>query len=301
MRRILVLLVIASFAFGVFAHGNDSHFLKQQDVQFKVSAISGNVHLLQGRGGNIAAVTGPEGILIVDDDYRQLSTQLASALKQLGSDKPRFILNTHWHGDHTEGNEFFGKDSTIVAHANVRKRMSQANFLSFLNREVPASPAVAWPIVTYSESMSIHLNGEEIRAVHYPNGHTDGDTVVFFAKANVVHLGDDFFVGRFPFVDLDSNGSVQGLINNIATLIQTIPSDAKLIPGHGPLSTISDLRNYHAMLVDTAKIVQDGMKNKRSLDDLKKAGFPEKYKEAGSGFIKTEQWIETIYKSYSKK
>ena len=301
MRRILVLLVIASFAFGIFAHGNDSHFPKQQDVQFKVAPISGNVHLLQGRGGNIAAVTGPEGILIVDDDYRQLSTQLASALKQLGSEKPRFILNTHWHGDHTEGNEFFGKDSTIVAHANVRKRMSQPNFLSLLNREVPASPAVAWPIVTYTESMSIYLNGEEIRAVHYPNGHTDGDTIVFFTKANVVHLGDDFFVGRFPFVDLDSNGNVQGLINNIATLIQAIPADAKLIPGHGPLSTIVDLKNYHAMLVDTSKIVQDGMKKKSSLDELKKAGFPEKYKEAGSGFIKTEQWIETIYKSYSKK
>lgn len=302
MRRIFVFALLLSLSSSVICHGDNSHFPRQQqDVQFKVSTISGNVHLLQGRGGNIAAVTGPEGILIVDDDYRQLSTQLSAALKQLGSEKPRFILNTHWHGDHTEGNEFFGKDSTIVAHANVRKRMSQPNFLSFLNRQVPASPAVAWPVVTYNESVSIYLNGEEIRAVHYPNGHTDGDTVVFFTKANVVHLGDDFFVGRFPFVDLDSNGNVQGLINNIGSLISTISADAKIIPGHGPLSTITDLKNYHSMLVDTAKIVQDGMKKKRSLDELKKAGLPEKYKEAGSGFIKTNQWIETVYKSYSKK
>jgi len=302
MQKALALLVTISFLPALAAaHGDDSHFPKQQDVQFKVTAVSGNVHLLQGRGGNIAAVTGMDGILIVDDDYKVNSPKLAEALKGLGSERPRFILNTHWHGDHTEGNEFFGKDSTIVAHVNVRKRMSQPNFLSLLNRQVPASPAVAWPIVTYTQEMTIYLNGEEIRLVHFPNGHTDGDTVVFFMKANVAHLGDDFFVGRFPFVDLDSDGSVQGLINNIAQLINQIPADAKIIPGHGPLSTNADLKNYHAMLVDTVKIVQDGMKAGRSLDELKKAGLPEKYKEAGSGFIKTEQWIETIHKSYSKK
>ncbi|MBC7901422.1 MAG: hypothetical protein H7070_15370 [Saprospiraceae bacterium] len=149
--------------------------------------------------------------------------------------------------------------------------------------------------------MSIHINGEEIKAVHYPNGHTDGDTIVFFVKANVVHLGDDFFVGRFPFVDLDSGGSVQGLINNIASVIQTIPADAKLIPGHGPLSTHNDLKAYHQALVETSKFVQDEMKKKRSLDEIKTGGLPEKFKEFGSGFVKSEFWIETVYKSYSKK
>ena len=218
----------------------------------------------------------------------------------LGSAKPRFILNTHWHGDHTQGNEFFGKDSTIVAHVNVRKRMSQDHVSSVFGT-TPASPVHAWPIVTYTESMSIHVNGDEIKALHFPNGHTDGDTVVFFTKANVVHLGDDFFVGRFPFVDLDSGGSVNGLIHNISTLITLIKPDAKIIPGHGPLSTLDDLRAYYRMLVETSGIVQDGMKAGKTLDELKKAGFPEKYKEAGSGFIKTEQWIETIFRSYSKK
>ena len=132
--------------------------------------------------------------------------------------------------------------------------------------------------------MSLHINGEEVQLVHYPNGHTDGDTIVFFKNANVVHLGDDFFVGRFPFVDIDSGGSVQGMINNIAALIKVIPSDAKLIPGH-----------------DTSNIVQAGMKANKSLDEIKKAGLPEKYASWGSGFIKTDFWIDTVYRSYSKK
>lgn len=299
MRRILVIFCFASFAFNAFAHGDDSHFPNQQDVQVKTTQVSGNVYMLQGRGGNVGALVGPEGILIVDDDYKAVSTKLAAALKELGSEKPRFVLNTHWHGDHTEGNEFFGKDSTIIAHVNVRKRMSQSNIL--FGNTISASPVQAWPIVTYDESISLYLNGEDIKAVHYPSGHTDGDTVVFFTKANVVHLGDDFFVGRFPFVDLESGGSVQGLINNIGSLIAKIPADAKLIPGHGAVSTVTDLKNYQSMLIETVKIVQDGMKKKKTLDELKKAGFPEKFKDAGSGFIKTDQWIETIYKSYSKK
>lgn len=300
-RTFLALLIVFSITGSALPHGNDSHFAKQQEVNFKVTNVVGNIHMLQGSGGNIAAINGPEGILIVDDDYRTLSQKLAAALKALGSEKPRFVLNTHWHGDHTQGNEFFGKDSTIIAHTNVRKRMSQENFNSFFNRTTPASPVHAWPIVTYTESMAVFLNGEEVKLVHYPNGHTDGDSVVFFTKANVVHLGDTFFVGRFPFVDLDSNGSVQGLINNIGAMIAAIPADAKIIPGHGPLSTHADLKAYHAMIIETSKIVQDAMKAGKTLEEIKSAGFPEKYKDAGSGFIKTPQWIETIYKSYSKK
>jgi len=157
------------------------------------------------------------------------------------------------------------------------------------------------PAVTYSESISIYFNGEEVKAVHYPSGHTDGDTVVFFVNSNVVHLGDDFFAGRFPFVDLESGGNVQGLINNIAALLKQIPTDAKLIPGHGPVSTIEDLKTYHQMLIETSTIVQGDMKKKKTLDEIKKAGFPDKFKDFGTGFIKTDAWIETIYKSYSKK
>ncbi|MBC7899385.1 MAG: MBL fold metallo-hydrolase [Saprospiraceae bacterium] len=300
MRTILSLLLLLNFGIAqTFAHGDNRHFANKQDVKVTTVKVSGNVYMLQGRGGNIGAVVGPDGILIVDDDYKAVSQKLSDALKELGSATPRFIFNTHWHTDHTEGNQFFGKDSIIVAHENVRKRMIDPPII-FGEKTAPYA-SIALPIVTYTESMSIHINGEEIKAVHYPNGHTDGDTIVFFIKANVVHLGDDFFVGRFPFVDLDSGGSVQGLINNIANLIQTIPADAKLIPGHGPLSTHNDLKAYHQALVETSKFVQDEMKKKKPLDEIKKGGLPEKYKEFGSGFIKTEFWIETVYKSYSKK
>ena len=300
MRRILTAFLWASLLAGpTLAHDDDSHFLNRQDVEVKTTKVSANVYLLQGRGGNIGAITGMDGILIVDDDYKAVSQKLAAALKELGSEKPRFILNTHWHGDHTEGNQYFGKDSIIIAHLNVRKRLLDPPTL--FGQKPELYPAFALPLVTYTESMSLYLNGEEIRAVHFPNGHTDGDTVVFFKNANVVHLGDDFFVNRFPFVDIDSGGSVQGLINNIAELIKQIPADAKLIPGHGPLSTLDDLKAYHQTLIDTSNLVQAEMKKGKSVDDIKKAGLPEKYKEWGSGFIKTDFWIQTIHRSYSKK
>jgi glyoxylase-like metal-dependent hydrolase (beta-lactamase superfamily II) len=298
MRKIYASLLSFAFAFNALAHGDDSHFPKPQDIQIKKTLITGNVYLLQGRGGNIAAMTGPDGILIVDDDYKIVSPKLTEALKELGSATPRFIFNTHWHGDHTQGNEHFGKDSTIVAHINVRKRLLDPPVI--FGERIPPYATYALPEITYTESMSIFVNGEEVRAVHYPNGHTDGDTVIIFTKANTWHLGDHFFFERFPFVDLDSGGSVQGLINNISRLLTQIPADAKIIPGHGPLASHTDLRNYHSMLNETVKIVQDGMKAGRSLDELKKAGLPEKYKVAGSGFIKTDFWIETIHRSYSK-
>lgn len=281
------------------AHGDDSHFANKQDVQVKTIKVSGNVYMLQGRGGNIGALAGPEGILIVDDDYKAVSEKLAAALKELGSERPRYILNTHWHGDHTEGNHYFGKESTIVAHINVRRRLLDPPVI--FGQKTPPYPSFALPSITYIQSMSLHFNGEEIRLVHFPNGHTDGDTVVFFENSKVVHLGDDFFNGFFPFVDIDSGGSVQGMIANVATLINQIPPDAKVIPGHGGLATLDDLKTYHQVLVETSNIVQDAMKKGTSLEDIKKAGLPEKYKSWGSGFIKTDFWIETVYRSYSKK
>ncbi|CAN5454429.1 N/A [soil metagenome] len=300
MNRIFcVVLITGLLTFISLAHGDDSHFENRQDVTFKVTKVSGNVYMLQGRGGNIGAIVGSDGILIIDDDYKAVSEKLRDALKELGAPTPKFIFNTHWHADHTEGNQFFGNDSIVVAQTNVRKRLSQVN--TVFGQAVQPYQSFAWPMVTYDESITIHFDGDDVKAVHCPNGHTDGDSVIFFAKANVVHLGDDFFVGRFPFVDLESGGSVQGMINNVAAVLAKIPADAKLIPGHGPLATVDDLKNYHRTLTETAKIVQDAMKKKKTLDEIKKAGLPEKYKEYGSGFIKTDAWIETVYKSYSKK
>lgn len=300
MQRALTLITVLAVSFAnVFAHGDDSHFQNRQDVEVKTSKISGNVYMLQGRGGNVGAIVGMEGILIIDDDYKQVSEKLAAALKELGSASPKYVLNTHWHGDHTEGNEYFGKASTIIAHANVRKRLMDPPII--FGRKTPPYAAFALPVITYTESMSLHFNGEEIRLVHFPNGHTDGDTIVFFKNANVVHFGDHFFVGRFPFVDLDSGGSVQGLINNVAELIRQLPADAKLIPGHGPLATLDDLKTYHRTLVETTDLIQAEMKKGTRLEAIKKAGLPAKYASWGGGFIKTDVWIDIVHRSYSKK
>ena len=300
MQKIISTFMLAAIcASSAAAHGDNSHFAPGQDITVKTTKVAGNVYMLQGRGGNVGALTGSDGILIVDDDYKAVSEKLRDALRELGSEKPRYILNTHWHGDHTEGNFFFGKDATIIAHANVRKRLLDPPVI--FGQKTPPYASFALPIVTYTESMSLYVNGEEIKMVYYPNGHTDGDSVVFFVNSNVVHLGDDFFTGKFPFVDLDSGGSVQGLINNTAALIKQIPADAKLIPGHGPLGTIEDLKAFHQALVDTTNVVQAGMKVGKSLDEIKKAGFAEKYKDWGIGFIKTDMWIDIVYRSYAKK
>ncbi|CAN5369177.1 MBL fold metallo-hydrolase [soil metagenome] len=301
MRRLVSALIIGCMSGSmVFAHGDNSHFAAKQDVTVKTTKVSGNVYMLQGRGGNVGAINGPDGILIVDDDYKAVSEKLRDALKELGSPSPRFILNTHWHGDHTEGNDFFGKGgSMIVAHSNVRKRLLDPPVI-FGQKTPPYAPH-ALPIVTYTESMTLYLNGEEIKLVHYPNGHTDGDTVVIFTKANVVHFGDHFFVGRFPFVDLDSGGNVQGLINNVASMISSIPSDAKLIPGHGPLATMDDLKAYHRLLVESTSYIQDQMKAGKTLEQITDAGLPEKFNEAGSGFIKAPMWIQIVHRSFSMK
>lgn len=267
----------------------------RQDAVVKTEKVAGNVYVLFGQGGNIGVSVGKDGILMIDDQFERLADKIKAALKELGSDKPRFLFNTHWHGDHSGGNPIFGTDSIIIAHSNVRTRLSTPNSAG---REFKPLPPVGLPMITYNEGLSIHFNGEEVRAVHFPSGHTDGDTVLFFTASNVVHLGDDFFAGKYPFIDLDSGGSVEGLAKNLGEIIKMVPSDAKLIPGHGPVSTVADLKNYHQTIVETTALVREKMKTK-SLDDIKKEGLPEKYKEWGTGFIKTDAWIETIYKSYS--
>ncbi|MEZ5427471.1 MAG: MBL fold metallo-hydrolase [Pyrinomonadaceae bacterium] len=300
MRKLLSVIALwCLFVSTALAHvslikGNHSN--EKQD-NFRTEKVAGNVYALFGRGGNIGVSYGTDGLLTIDTQFADIADKIKAELKKLGSDKPKFVFNTHWHGDHTGGNEIFGQDAIIIAHKNVRDRL--LNTTMFRGQARTPTAKVGLPMITYNEGLSVYFNGEEIRAVHFEHGHTDGDTVIFFTGSNVVHLGDDFFVGRFPFVDLESGGSVEGLVRNIGELIQMIPSDAKLIPGHGAVSTIDDLKNYHQMLIDTTLIVRKQMKEGKSLDEIKKTGFSDQYKEAGSGFINTDAWIETIYKSYS--
>lgn len=268
-------------------------------VEIKATKISGNVYMLEGAGGNIGVSVGEDGILIVDDQFAPLAEKIKAALKTLGNGKLKFVLNTHWHGDHTGGNPVFGQEASIIAHDNVRKRMSTEQRLEFFKMTTPASPKEALPVITFDESLSVHFNGEEIRVIHFPQGHTDGDSVIYFTKSNVVHLGDDFFANRFPFVDLESGGSVAGLIKNIGEIMGKLPADVKLIPGHGPIATVDDLKRYHQMLLTTTAYVRKKMTAKKSLAQIKKEGLPEEWKSWGTGFINTDSWLEIIYRSYS--
>jgi cyclase len=295
VKKVLLLVVSLLFAISVNAQTDFSK------VEIKATKVNGNVYMLEGSGGNIGVSVGPDGILIVDDQFAPLADKIRAALKQLGDGKLRFILNTHWHGDHTGGNVVFGPEAPIIAHDNVRKRLATEQKSELFKRTTPASPKEALPVITFDQSLSVHFNGEEIRAIHFPHGHTDGDSVIFFTNSNVVHLGDDFFAGRFPFVDLESGGSVEGLIKNIGELITKIPATAKLIPGHGPLSTLDDLKSYHRMLVQTTEIVRQKITAGKTLDQIKSEGLSDEWKPWGTGFIKTDLWIETIYKSLSRR
>ncbi len=268
-----------------------------QDVKIKTVKVGGNIYVLYGQGGNIGVSVGSDGMLMIDDQFANIADKIKVELAKLGTEKPKFLFNTHWHGDHTGGNAIFGKDAVIMAHANVRKRMLET--IMFRGEKRTPSPKVALPMITYEEGVSVYFNDEHIRAKYFPSGHTDGDTVLFFTGSNVVHLGDHFFAGAFPFVDLESGGSVPGLLKNIGELMQMIPADAKLIPGHGEVTNVEGLRNYYDMLLETTLIIRKQMKDGKSLEQIKAAGLPDKFKAAGSGFIKTDAWIETVYKSYS--
>jgi cyclase len=289
MKRIAGLLFACVLVVGA------SLGLAQQDlskVEVKAQQVKGNIYMLTGAGGNIGVSAGPDGVLIVDDQFAPLADKIRAALAGINSGKLKFILNTHFHGDHTGANKVFGPEAPIIAQTNVRKRLSTDQ--TFRGKIEPALPKEAWPVITFDQSVSVHFNGEEIKAIHFPHGHTDGDSVIFFAGSNVVHMGDDFFAGRFPFVDLEAGGSVDGLIKNVGELITQIPPDAAIIPGHGPVSTLNDLKAYHRMLVETTAIVRKKAAAGKSVSEIKAEGLGDEWKPWGTGFISTDAWIETI-------
>ncbi|HYX23601.1 MAG TPA: MBL fold metallo-hydrolase [Thermoanaerobaculia bacterium] len=270
---------------------------QQQDfskVEIKAIPVSGSIYMLLGSGGNIGVSAGTDGVLIVDDQFAPLADKIRAALQGINPGKLRFVLNTHFHFDHTGGNPVFGPESTIVAHDNVRKRLESGSSARG-NKIDPMVPA-GLPVVTFADAVSVHFNGEEVKVVHFPHGHTDGDSIVFFTKSNVVHMGDDFFNGLFPFVDLENGGSVQGMTDAVAKVLSQVPADAKVIPGHGPLSDVAGLKQFHRMLVETTAIVSKGMKAGKTLEQLQAAGLPDEWK-SWSSFIDTKGWIATIHDS----
>lgn len=266
-------------------------------VEIKAIPVAGSVHMLTGAGGNIGASAGPDGILIVDDQFAPLADRIKKALGGINPGKLRFLLNTHYHGDHTGGNPVFGKDTTIIAQTNVRKRLTTPQTL--FGEVHPALPAEGWPVITFDESVSVHFNGEEIRVVHFPSGHTDGDSVIFFTGSNVVHMGDLFFNGMFPFIDIDHGGDVKGYISDVDAIAKQVPAGAKIIPGHGPLAGATELAAFRRMLHETSRIVEERIKEGKTVDECKRAGLPEEWKSWSTSFITTDWWIETLFKGLS--
>ena len=261
--------------------------------------VAGNVHMLKGAGGNIGVSVGKDGLLMIDDQFAPLAGRVQAALKNFNKGSLKFILNTHWHSDHTGANEIFNKLAPIISHTNVRKRLTQT--IKRGKRVFKPRPKGALPVVTFDKSLSIHFNGEEIKVIHYPTGHTDGDSVIFFTKSNVVHMGDHMFSGWFPFVDLSTGGDVEGYTKNVAAILAKIPSDAKIIPGHGPLSDVKDLKKFHGMLTETTTIVRKQIQTGKTLAQVKTKGLPAKWKSWAWRFISVDRWVTTIYKSLTKK
>jgi glyoxylase-like metal-dependent hydrolase (beta-lactamase superfamily II) len=265
-------------------------------VQIKTTAMGGNVHMLEGRGGNIGVSAGNDGALIIDDQFEPLAPKIRAAVDALGGGGLKFVINTHWHGDHTGGNVVFGKDATIIAHTNVRRRLSTEQ--NVRGRVTPPLPDEGLPMITFAESVTLHFNGEEVRVIHFPHGHTDGDSVVYFAGSNVVHMGDHYFNGRFPFVDMETGGDVQQYATNVGKVIEMVPADARVIPGHGPASDVEELRAFHGMLTETIDSVRAQMKAGKRPKQMK---LDNKWVSWGSGFIDSETWIQTIHASLTKK
>jgi len=297
---ILAETFVLALMVGGEAQGQNTDYSK---VQIKVTKVSGNIYMLEGEGGNIAASVGEDGIVIVDDQFAPLAEKIQAALKDLKiTDKPvRFVINTHYHGDHTGGNEpFANTGSTVIAQDNVRKRLETGGTAGnggSLKMEMKAAPKAALPVITFEHDVTVHLNGEDIRALHFPAGHTDGDAVIFFPKNNVVHMGDDFVRYGFPFIDVASGGSVQGMIDAMEKASAMLPANVKVIPGHGALSNLDDVREFVKMLKETSAAVQKALDEHKTLEQMKQEKILDPWKKWSGGFIDSDKFIETLYNS----
>lgn len=268
------------------------------DVTIKAEPLAPGVAVLFGQGGNIGVSYGPDGTVLIDDQFAPLTAKIQAAVAALGAEPVKFLINTHWHYDHTGGNENFGKaGALIMAHDNVRVRMA-AGAAALAGRDVPPAPKVALPVVTYDNGLKLHLNGDEVRTVHMPHGHTDGDSIVIWRSANVVHMGDLFFNKvTLPFIDLKSGGSVRGLLAAAEKTLTLIDDRTKIIPGHGPVATRGDLIAYRDMLRDIIGKVEAGIKAKRGLAAIKASKPAAAYDTNPQAFIKGDTFVETVYAS----
>ena len=288
MRTFALTLVVS-----VAASAQNRDFSK---VEIKTVPVAGTVTMLQGAGGNIAICAGEDGVAMIDDEFAPLSPKIHAAIQKLSPKPVHFLINTHWHGDHTGGNAEFSDTAVILANLNVRKRLESGGEVKAAKMKVDPAPKAALPVVTFDEGLSLWWNGEEIKTIHLPPGHTDGDSIIWFKKSNVVHMGDDFVTYGFPFIDMDSGGSVTGLVKALDIALGQIPQDAKIIPGHGNLSTVADVRKFRSALDEMVQTVKKGLASGKSVQQLQKDKVLQAWAswEPKGAFVTADAFIQTI-------
>lgn len=268
------------------------------DVEIRTEHVAGKVHVLYGAGGNIGVLVDEDGIVLIDDQFAPLTDRILEALKALSPGPVRFLVNTHWHGDHTGGNENLGRQGVLIlAHDHVHERLANPQRFENASRNRDALPREALPTISYNDSLSLHL-GEEVRAVHYPHAHTDGDSILYFKTSNAVHMGDIFFAGRYPFIDIASGGNLLGVIAAVADTLERIGDSTRVIPGHGEVTDRAALAAYLAMLETARDRVGAMIAEGRTLEEVKAARPMADHDDVwGSGFINPESFLEQVYRS----
>ena len=264
ISRAAVIAVVIGLATGAGSLAQQD----MSDVQIETIPVAEGVYMLVGQGGNIGLSVGDDGPFVIDDQFAPLTDKIVAAIAAVTDGDVRFVLNTHWHGDHTGGNENFGKaGAMIVAHENVRRRMNPAEFRDVMGRTEQAPPE-ALPVVTFTDAVNLYWNGENIRVFHVDAAHTDGDAIIHFSNANVVHMGDNFFRGRYPFIDVDSGGGIDGMIEAADRVLAMVNSATQIIPGHGPLSTPEDLGDFRNMLITVRDRIRAMLNDGMSIDEI---------------------------------
>lgn len=295
--------VIAGLLVFILSINDNNLYAQNENVTINTTKLTDSIYKLEGSGGNIAVSVGQDGVFIVDDQFAPLTEKIKEAISKI-SDKPiKFVINTHWHSDHTGGNENLGElGAIIISHDNVRKRLSSDQVIEFLNRTVPALSEKGLPIVTFSNNITIYQNGDEVRIVHVDNGHTDGDSIVYFTKNNVIHVGDDFSDKSYPFIDISSGGSIDGLISSLETISSTINDETKVISGHTGISNKSKVNDFMNMLKDIRDQVAQMKGEGKSLDQIIASNITARYDQIyhENTSRKPNDFVTFVYQSLSR-
>jgi glyoxylase-like metal-dependent hydrolase (beta-lactamase superfamily II) len=297
MRRLAPLVLILGLGMQAWAQPDFDA------VEITTVPLADGLHMLVGQGGNIVVSTGSDGPVLVDDQFAPLAPKIDAAVRAIQDQGVRFVVNTHWHGDHTGGNEVLGESgAVIVAHENVRERMSTKQFMAAFDREVPPSPRAALPVVTFADGVTLHWNDEEIVVQHVANAHTDGDAHVWFRNADVVHAGDTYFAGMFPFIDVSSGGSLSGLIESTDRLLEGARAETKIVPGHGPVSNAAELVAWREMLATVHGRVEAALGAGKTLAAFQaERPFADLADRFGGGFMDAERFLSIVWSDLSRK